>query len=39
MNAKCMVMSRDQDAGRTHSVRTDNNSFERVEEFKCWKQP
>jgi len=31
---KYMVMSRDQNAGRTHSVKTDNNSFERVDEFK-----
>ena len=32
---KYMVMSRDQNAGRIHSVRIDNNStFERVEEFK-----
>jgi len=29
-----MVMSRDQNAGRSHSVRTDNSTFERVEEFK-----
>jgi len=29
-----MVMSRDQNARRIHSVRTDNNTFERVEEFK-----
>jgi hypothetical protein len=27
-------MSRDQNAGRTHSIKIDNNSFERVEEFK-----
>jgi len=27
---KYIVMSRDQDAGRSNSVRTDNNSFERV---------
>jgi UDP-galactopyranose mutase len=27
-------MSRDQNAGRNHSVRIDNNTFERVEEFK-----
>jgi len=27
-------MSRDQNAGRIHSVRIDNNTFERVEEFK-----
>jgi len=31
---KYMVMSRDQNAGRIHSVRNDNNTFERVEEFK-----
>ena len=30
----CMVMSRDQNAGRNHSVRIDNSTFERVEEFK-----
>ena len=29
-----MVMSRDQNAGRIHSVRIDNSAFERVEEFK-----
>jgi len=29
-----MVMSRDQNEGRNHSVRTDNSTFERVEEFK-----
>jgi len=27
-------MSRDQNAGRIHSVRVDNRTFERVEEFK-----
>jgi len=31
---KYMVMSRDQNAGRIHSVRIDNITFERVEEFK-----
>jgi hypothetical protein len=31
---KHMVMSRDQDARRSHIVKTDNSSFERVEEFK-----
>ena len=31
---KYMVMSRNQNAGRIHSVRTDNSTFERVEEFK-----
>ena len=29
-----MVISRDQNAGRNHSVRIDNGTFERVEEFK-----
>ena len=29
-----MVMSRDRNAGRGHSVKTDNSSIERVEEFK-----
>jgi len=28
------MKSRDQNAGRIHSVRTDNSTFERVEEFK-----
>jgi len=27
-------MSRDQNAGRSHSMKIDNSSFERVEEFK-----
>ena len=31
---KYMVVSRDQNAGRIHSVRIDNSSFERVEGFK-----
>jgi len=31
---KYMVMSRDQNAGRIHSVRIDNSTCERVEEFK-----
>jgi hypothetical protein len=29
-----MVMSRDQNAGRTHSMKIDNSSFEMVDEFK-----
>ena len=29
-----MVMSRDQNEGRNHSVRIDNSTFERVGEFK-----
>jgi len=31
---KYMVMSQEQNAGRIHSVRIDNSTFERVEEFK-----
>ena len=31
---KYMVTSRDQNAGRIHSVGIDNSTFERVEEFK-----
>jgi hypothetical protein len=31
---KYMVMSRDQNAGRTRSMKNDNSSFERVDEFK-----
>ena len=31
---KYMVLSRDQNAGRIQSVRIDNSTFERVEEFK-----
>jgi hypothetical protein len=31
---KYMVMSREQNAGRTHSMKIDNSSFERVDEFK-----
>ena len=29
-----MVMSRDRNAGQSHSMKTDNSSFERVEQFK-----
>ena len=29
-----MIMSRDQNAGRSHNIEIDNSSFERVEEFK-----
>jgi len=32
---KYMVMSRDQNAGRSHSIKNGNTSFERVVEFKC----
>jgi len=31
---KYMVMSRVQNAGRSHYIKTDNSSFERVEDFK-----
>ena len=31
---KYMVMSGGQNAGRSHSVKTDNTSVERVEQFK-----
>jgi len=31
---KYMVMSRDQNAGRSHNIKFYNSSFERVEEFK-----
>ena len=31
---KYMVVSRDQNAGQSHSIKTDNSPFERVEEFK-----
>jgi len=31
---KYMVMSRDHNAGRIHSVRNDTSTFQRVEEFK-----
>jgi len=29
-----MVMSRDRNAGRSHSIKTENSTFERVEAFK-----
>ena len=31
---KYMVMSRDQKSGQSHGMKTDNSSFERMEEFK-----
>ena len=31
---KYMIMPRDQNAGRIHNMKNDNNSIERVEEFK-----
>ena len=30
-----MVTFRDKNAGRSHNIRIDNRSFERVEELKC----
>jgi hypothetical protein len=33
-NTKYMVMSRDQNAGQSHSMKNENISFEMVEEFK-----
>ena len=32
-NTKYMVMSQDQNAGQSHSMKIDDNSFERVLEF------
>ena len=32
--SKYLVMSRDQNAVRSRNIKTDNSSFERVEEFK-----
>ena len=34
VSAEYMVMSREQNAGRIHSVRIDNSTFERAEGFK-----
>ena len=31
-----MVMSRDQNAGRSYKMKTDNRSFDMVEQFKCF---
>jgi len=30
----CMTMSQDQNAGQNHNIKTDNKSFESVEQFK-----
>ena len=35
---KCKVMSRDQNAGRSHDIKADNSSFEIVEDFKYLEQ-
>ena len=32
---KYMIMSREQNSERSHSIKTDIGSFKRVEEFKC----
>jgi hypothetical protein len=32
--SKCVVMLRDKNEGRSHSVKIDNSSFESVEQFK-----
>ena len=34
MLIKLSTRSRDQNTGRSHSMKNDNNSFERVEEFR-----
>jgi len=31
---KNMIMSSEQNAGQSHNTKIDNNSFERVEDFK-----
>ena len=37
---KYMVMSQDQNAGRSHNIKIHNSSSERVEEFSnIWEQP
>jgi hypothetical protein len=32
--SKYVVMSRDQNAGRSHNIKIDSSSFEKVEDFK-----
>jgi len=42
MNAdktKCMVTSRDKNAGQSHNIKTDNSSFARVKDSNIWEQP
>jgi hypothetical protein len=34
-----MAMSRDQIAGRSHNIKIDNSSFERVEHFEYLEKP
>jgi len=36
---KCMVMSRDQNAGGSHSTKTDNKPFERWDSSNISEQP
>jgi len=31
-----MIMSGGQNAGKNHNIKTDNSSFERVEQFQYW---
>jgi hypothetical protein len=33
LDTRNMVMSRDQNAGQSFNIKSDNNSFERVEQF------
>jgi len=35
---KYIVMPRDQNAGQSHSIKTDNSSFERVEKSNIWEE-
>jgi len=35
---KYMIMSRDQNAGRSHSMKIDNSPIERVESSNIWEQ-
>jgi len=35
---KYVIMSRDQNAGRCHTMNIDNSSIERVEELGIWEQ-
>ena len=37
--SKYMVNSRDQDAGQSHNIKTDDRSLERVEQSDIWEQP
>jgi hypothetical protein len=34
LKAKYMVMPQDKNAGQSHNIKTDNRSFERVEQFR-----